>query len=1049
LAEKILTSRSAVEGERKQVTVLFADLKGSMELLADRDPEDARTLLDPVLERMMEAVHRYEGTVNQVMGDGIMALFGAPVAHEDHAVRACYAALRMLESVRRYAEEVHKREGVPIQVRIGLNAGDVVVRSIGSDLRMDYTAVGQTTHLAARMEQMAKPDSILMTGDVLRLAEGYVAVNALGGRSVKGLSEPVEIYELIGASPVRSRLQAAVARGLTKFVGRTEEMAQLAQALELARAGHGQVVAVVGEAGVGKSRLYWEFTHSYRTQGWLTLEASSVSYGNATPYLPVIDLLRGYFQIEARDDTRKIREKVTGKVLALDRALELSLPAFLWLLDVPAEEPEWTRLDPSQRRQRILDGVKRLLLRESHVQPLVVLFEDLHWIDAETQALLDSLMESLPTARLLLLVNYRPEYHHDWGSKTFYRQLRIDPLPAENADELLTALLGRDVELEALKRLLIERAEGNPFFLEESVRTLLETKVLTGERGAYRLAKAPETVQIPPTARAILAARIDRLSPEDKRLLQAASVVGKDVPFTLLEGIADEREEALRQGLTRLQAAEFLYEARLFPDLEYTFKHALTHEVAYGSLVQERRRALHARMVDAIEARYDDRLPEQADRLTHHAFRGELWEKAAHYAHQVGDRAAVLCADTEAIGFYSRALEALARLPATRETAILGIDLRLALRAPLWRQGHLERLREIFRDAETLARQFDETQRLDAVYSFLVQYHWAKGEYEDAIRYGQRCLETADRRTDLGLRVTGLYYMGASYGARGLFRRALECFTEIIERLEGPTGRERFGLSGLPYSGACALSAECLNELGEHAQALDLIQRGQRVADAADHLYSKIPLAIARGRVLIRQRPGDAIAPLEATVATCREKKFAGQTMRALTILGQAYGLVGRPAEGIPLLKEAIALQEQAGAFVDRALWTRVLARLYFRAGDLDNAEATANAALRFAERHAERGNEAWIHWLVGEVLCERGDYAAAEQRFQAARLLAAELQMRPLTAHCHFSFGKLHKRTGRHQQAKEQLSAATARYREMDMRFWLEQAEAELARLA
>jgi len=1049
LAEKILTSKSALEGERKQVTVLFADLKGSMELLADRDPEEAQKLLDPVLERMMEAVHRYEGTVNQVMGDGIMALFGAPLAHEDHAVRACYAALRMLESVRRYAEEVHKAEGVPIQIRVGLNAGEVVVRSIGSDLRMDYSAVGQTTHLAARMEQMAKPDSILITPDVLRLAEGFVVVSSLGTRPVKGLSEPIELYELTGASTLPSRLQASAARGLTKFVGRTGEMAQVAQALERARAGHGQVVAVVGEPGVGKSRLYWEFTHSHRTQGWLILEASSASYGKATACLPIIDLLRAYFQIETRDDTRKIHEKVTGKVLSLDRALEASLPAFFSLLDVPADGPEWARLDPVHRRQRTLDAVKRLLLRESQVQPLVVLFEDLHWIDAETQALLDSLVESLPTARLLMLVNYRPEYQHGWGSKTYYRQLRIDPLPPESADEMLAALLGPDSALGPLKRLLIERTEGNPFFLEESVRTLVETKGLTGERGAYRLAKALESVQIPATAQAILAARIDRLPAEEKRLLQAASVIGKDVPFTLLQAIGDESEDALRQGLSRLQAAEFMYEASLFPDLEYTFKHALTHEVAYGSLLQERRRTLHGRMVEAIEARYGDRLSEQADRLAHHAFRGELWETATRYARQVGDRAVALCADTEAVAAYTRGLEALGRLPATPETTRIGIDLRLALRAPLWRQGQLERLREIFREAEALATRFDQTERLDVIYSFLVQYHWAKGEYDQAIGYGQRCEEASDHRGDVGLRVMGLYYTGASYQAQGNLRRALACFQEIIDRLEGPKATERFGLSGLPYSGACALAAECLSELGDSAQALELIPRGEHVANAADHLYSKAVLAIARGRVLLRQNPNDVIAPLEATVATCREKKFAGQTMRALTVLGQAYGLVGRPADGIPLVKEAIELQETAGAFVDRALWTRVLAWLYLRGGNLSEAETTAETALRFAQRHGERGNEAWIHWLLGQAMAERDERDAAIRRFEMAQGLADQLGMRPLIAHCHLGLGKLYSRTGDREQAQGHLTAAITMYREMDMRFWLEKAETERAALS
>ena len=522
LAEKILTFKSALEGERKQVTVLFADMKGSMELLADRDPEEARKLLDPVLEHMMEAVHRYEGTVNQVMGDGIMALFGAPLAHEDHAVRACYAALRMQESVKRYAEGVRRTEGIPIQIRVGLNSGEVVVRSIGSDLKMDYTAVGQTTHLAARMEQMATPGSVLLTPDALRLAEGYVQVKPLGPVNVKGLTEPVEVFEVTGVGAVRSRLQAAAARGFTRFVGRDTEIEHLRKSLEQAQTGHGQVVAIVGEPGVGKSRLLYEFTHSHRTQEWLIVESGSVSYGKATPYLPLVDLLKAYFKIHDRDNQREIREKVTGKLLTLDESLRPMLPALLALLDLPVEDQQWQALDPAQKRQRTLDACKRLLIRESQAQPLLLVFEDLHWLDSETQAVLDSLVESLPTARLLLLVNYRPEYQHSWASKTFYSQLRLDPLPTESAEELLQNLLGNDPGLQTLKQLLIARTEGNPFFLEESVRTLVETKVLESERGVYRLAKPVESTEVPATVQAVLAARIDRLSTEEKRLLQSA-----------------------------------------------------------------------------------------------------------------------------------------------------------------------------------------------------------------------------------------------------------------------------------------------------------------------------------------------------------------------------------------------------------------------------------------------------------------------------------------------------------------------------------------------
>ena len=442
LAAKILTSKSALEGERKQVTVLFADLKGSTELIRDLDPEQAQAILDPALHTMMDAVHRYEGTVNQVMGDGIMALFGAPLAHEDHAARACYAALAMQDALRRYADEVRRTHGLPVQMRVGLHSGDVVVRAIANDLRMDYSAVGLTTVLAARMEQLATPGSMLLTASTLRLVEGMVQVNALGPVPVKGLDEPVEVFELLGASAIRRRLQAAVARGLSRFVGRQTELEALHQALEQAGAGRGQVVALLGEAGVGKSRLVYEVVHSHRTQGWLVLESASVSYGQATPYFPVLDLLKRYVQVEDRDDIRTIRSRVTGQVLTLDAALQETVPALLALLDVLPEDSPFRTLDPPQRRRRTLNGLKRVLLRESQVQPLLLVFEDLHWIDTETQALLDSLVESLPTARLLLLVNYRPEYQHGWGSKTYYTQLRLDPLAPVSAHELLHALLG-------------------------------------------------------------------------------------------------------------------------------------------------------------------------------------------------------------------------------------------------------------------------------------------------------------------------------------------------------------------------------------------------------------------------------------------------------------------------------------------------------------------------------------------------------------------------------------------------------------------------------
>jgi class 3 adenylate cyclase len=617
LAEKILTSRSALEGERKQVTVLFADIKDSTELIKDLDPEAAQQLLDPALHIMMDAVHRFEGTVNQVLGDGIMALFGAPLAHEDHALRACYAALTMQMAMREYTEAVRRAHGIELRIRVGLNSGEVVVRAIGNDLHMDYSAVGQTTHLAARMEQLATPGTIRLTAATLRLVDGLVRVQALGPIPVKGMTEPVEVYELIGASALRRRLQAAAARGLTRFVGREAELAALRQALEQTGAGHGQMVAVVGEAGLGKSRLVYECVHAHYTQGWRVLESASVSYGKATPYFPVVDLLKRYVHVEDADEPRAVRAKVTGQVLTLDETLQETVPALLWLLDVLPDDSPFRTLEPLQRRQRTLAALKRVLLRESQVQPLLLVFEDLHWIDAETQALLDSLIESLPTARLLLLVNYRPEYQHGWGSKTYYTQLRLDPLPLASAEAFLDALLGQDPSLVPLKRVLIERTDGNPFFLEESVRTLVETGVLVDEPGAYQLAQRLPTIQVPATVQAVLAARLDRLPAEEKQLLQAAAVIGTEVPLPLLQAIADLREAVLHRGMAHLQAAEFLYETRLFPERAYTFKHALTQQVAYQSLLTSTRQRYHAQLAQALEG-HPETMETQPELLAHH-----------------------------------------------------------------------------------------------------------------------------------------------------------------------------------------------------------------------------------------------------------------------------------------------------------------------------------------------------------------------------------------------------------------------------------------------
>jgi class 3 adenylate cyclase/tetratricopeptide (TPR) repeat protein len=1049
LAEKILMSRSALEGERKQVTVLFADLKGSMELLAERDPEEARQLLDPVLERMIEAVHRYEGTVNQVMGDGIMALFGAPIAHEDHAVRACYAALRMQETVTRYGDEVQRSHGVPVQIRVGLNAGAVVVRAIDSSLHMDYTAVGQTTHLAARLEQMAKPGSVLTTGETLRLAEGFVQVKALGPVSVKGLADPVEVFELVGASSTRTRLQALAARGLTRFVGRQAEFEALRQVLARAGSSYGQVVAVIGEPGVGKTRLVYEFIRSHHTHDWLVLESSSVSYGKATAYLPVRDLFKAYFQIDDRDDGRKIREKLTGKLLTLDATLGPTLPAFLTLLDVPVEDQHWQALDPAHRRQRTLEAIKGLLLRESQVQPLLLVVENLHWIDAETQAVLDSLIESLPTARLLLLVNYRPEYQHGWGSKTYYTQLRLDPLPPASVEELLQALLGDDASLMPLKRLVIERTEGNPFFLEESVRALVETGGLVGGRGAYRPLKPLDSLQVPATVHAVLAARIDRLPSEEKRLLQTAAVIGTEVPFALLQAIAELSEEEMRRGLGHLQAAEFLYETSLFPELEYTFKHALTHEVAYGSLLQARRRTLHARIVEVIERLYADRLTEQAERLAQHALRGGIWDKAVAYYRQASTRACARSALREVVACCEQALVALRHLPASRATQEQGIDLRFDLRNALSNLGEIGRVLDYLREAAALAEALDDQQRLGKASAYMCRHFSGIGDYDSAVASGQHALTVAETLGDFALQVMAHHYLGVVYYILGDYRRAMGLLRSNVESLTGDLLRKCFDLTALPAVVSRAWLVRCLAELGVFPEGVVYGEEAVRIAEAVDHPNGLIHAYLGIGLLSLRMRDlSRAIPVLERGLDLCREYNILSLFSDTASALGCAYAFAGRIAETLPLLEQAEQSVASIGSISGQSLRVGYVSEAYLLAGRMQEAVQLAGRALGLARAHKERGHEAWALRLLGEIAAHQAplEIEPAEAHYQQALALAGELGMRPLVAHCHLGLGTLYAKTGQQEPARAELSTAIEMYRAMALTFWLPQAEVALA---
>jgi class 3 adenylate cyclase/tetratricopeptide (TPR) repeat protein len=1037
LADKILAAKTAAEGERKQVTVMFADVKGSMEFVVGRDPEDAQRLLDPVIERMIEAVHHYEGTVNDIMGDGIMALFGAPIAHEDHAVRASYAALKIQASVKRYADEVRHSYGVPLAVRVGLNSGEIVVRAVRSDLRTDYTGVGQTAHLAARMEQIAKPGSILATTETKKLAEGYVEMKPLGPLPVKGLSEEIPVYEVTGAGAARTRLQAAAARGLTPFVNREAEFDQLNRAKQVAAGGQGQAVAIVGEAGVGKSRFLHQFMHAQHATDWLVLESNSASYERTTPYLPVIELLRQYFNIISNDSAASIRQKVTEKVLALDPSLQDVTAPLLYLLDSLEQQHAFWFLDLAQRRQQTYQAVIRLLLKETEKRPGLVVFEDLHWYDSLTLGLISELFAAAEGARLLLVLTYRPGYAGPWKEHPNFRELRLDPLIDASLLEFFRALLGSDQSLSALKHFLAERASGIPLFVEEIVRTLVDSDVLNGARGSYRVARTFSGSDVPPTLQAVLAARIDALPTAEKRLLQEAAVVGQDVPFSLLRSICGLTDEVLRRRLGNLQAAEFLYPTQLFPELEYSFKHALTRDVAYSGVLRDRRRAIHARVLNAIETVYADRLTEHVERLAYHAERGGIWDKALEYLQRSGLKAYSLYAHADAAQFFERALKILEKLPETPDNLRQAVDLRFELRNALLPSLETDRILRSLDELDPILARLGDKQRSAQYAAFRCNQHYVMGQQRRAIEFGDTGVRLARECGDRVVLGQSLFRLGQSYHALGEYRQAISLLEQGLEFNPDELRQDRHNLSMIPSVLNRTWLAIALVECGDFSAGLRHARRALAVAEAAEHQLSALPGWLSIGYVL--SRTGDiqgAVRALERGLALCDRWSFQGWRIRLVSALAVDYARSGRVAEALQLAEQAVSDSEKMRLIVDKPRLLVRLGQVSLIAREIETALALGKQAAAIAMAHEAKGDEAWARFLIGRAYwaSEPKDLDEAEKELNIALRLAAASEARPLAAFCNTTLCGIYARRGDQPGAQELDAAATAAYRELGM---------------
>jgi class 3 adenylate cyclase/tetratricopeptide (TPR) repeat protein len=1073
LAEKILATRHKLEGERKQITVLFADIRDSTKLIEGLDPEEAQKIFDPVLNIMMEAVHRYEGTVNQVLGDGIMALFGAPLAHEDHALRASYAALAMQEEMRRYRQNLGQSEETGLHIGIGMNSGEVVVRSIDNDLNIDYSALGHTTHLAARMQELAGPGVTLISTSTLRQVEGFIQVNPLGAVQAKGISQPVETYEITGATPARTRVQAGAARGLTPLVGRRSEIDCFNKLVEQVAVGRGQILAMVGEPGMGKSRLVHEFTRHQLPAGWLVIEAASVSYGKATPYFPLIELLRRYFGIADGEAGENIRDQVVTHIVELDGMLRDAIPPILSLMGVLADEKsaDWeparnrltnvpdlpsliarfNSMDPQQRRRCILDAVKRVLIRESQRQPLLTVFEDLHWIDNETQAFLDSFIDSLPMAHILVVVNYRPEYNHGWAEKSYYTQLRVDPLQPRSAEELLHHLVGRNEDLAPLKQLLIHRTEGNPFFAEESVRSLVETGVLAGEKGAYQPGLKIHEIDIPSTVQNVVADRIDRLPIEEKHLLQTAAVIGVIVPFGLLRAVSELPDDRLYEYVAHLRSAEFIFETNLFPELEYTFKHALTNEVVYGALLHARRTSLHAKIMQGLEEIQGSNLQDYVETLAHHAFRGELWDKAVPYLSQAGAKALACSAFKEAVAFLEQGLEALDHMNESRPKLEWAIDLRLQLRNALFLLGDSRKLYRYLKEAETLAQTLGDEHRIGRVLNFLCSYAGIAGDPDAAVSYGRRALALPVVSVDATIGAVTHYYLGAAYNKMGNYREAIHVLARGLKGIRNELRHERFGTT-LVLSVVCRSHlVQCLAATGAFDQGIRYGEEAIQIANEVEHPVSRIYVNCSLGVLfLFRGECDKAVRLLDLSLKICRSAAVPVYVPFVASRLGAAYATAGQIAEALPYLEQGVGDSASVGRVGFLSLSMVWLGEGYLLAGRIKEADDVARRALELAQTHKERGHEAWALKVLGDIAAHaRPGSDESDVFYRRALELARELGMRPLEAHCHAGLSNLKLAQGQTGLAHEELRAAVELYDSMKMPLWSILGRASLAKTA
>lgn len=1003
LAEKILASRSAIEGERKQVTVLFADLKGSMDLSESIDPEEWYAIMDRFFLILAGGIHRFEGTVNQYTGDGIMAIFGVPITHEDHAARACYAALSLQDDLRRYANEVRLAKAITLSVRMGLNSGEVVVGKIGDDLRMDYTALGHTASLAARMEQIAEPGKACLSEHTAKLVEGLISLKDLGRLAVKGVKEPLRVYELQGMGRLKTHLEVSHARGFSKFVGRGAETAVLESALDRALQGSGQTVAIVADPGVGKSRLCFEFVERCRARGIFVNEGHCLAHGKTIPYLPVLELWRSYFGIAEQDSGEDARRKIAGKLLLLDPGLHESLPLLFEFLGVADPENLAPQMDPEARERRLLALLRAVIQLQTSVQPLIILIDDLHWTDRASDAWVMQLAELTQGRRFLLLLNFRPEYDTSWMSRSWYQKLPLLPLAREAVDDLLVSLLGSDSSLARLGPRIRERTGGNPFFIEEVVQSFAESGTFAGSKGRYTLARPIENIEkieIPTTVQAVLAARIDRLPEREKQLLQAAAVIGKIFPESILRRIAETSEAELHLALAALEAAELVFTKTLHPEAEYAFKHPLTQEVAYRSQLRERLSRTHEAVARAIIELFADRLDEQAAVLAHHFEAAGNAIDAARWHRRAADWAGKT-SPAESLRHWQRVRGLLREIPESAEALGLAATTYPAILALGWKLGSTEEeIAAVFVEGRALAERIGNTGAVARLVGNYAIVRGLAGHAPDWVSGGIEMLRLAEQTDEAGLKLAARSVLANGYYWAGDMRQSFRYSEEgIAAAPEDDPNLGRDVLLFSPRAQLVFLRGFSLGMGGQVPAGVSALEHAAEVARQAGDFsvlcWIKCCLVLmaemGADPGITEEHAGRAADAAEKTGATF-DRTFAA------VVVGVAKMAKASWAEAASALNESLGIIRATRAGV---LWeSYILARLtdvHLALGDSRRALEVADEAISIARRHGTLEYKLRSHIARARALL-RGLGAEAIEEI-AKSLLEAEALLQPTGA--------------------------------------------------